>query len=173
MAHLASSPPASRISRDGTIYPHWFKVDEDAFQPFHGTGVTQESPKVAGISPQGAIGSTLEDSTTVFTTRRASHNEARGSDSSSERLSRRQPRQRSSKVCAQCRQKKTKCILGERKSCRRCESFGVKCDLPPSRQTHEKELKEGSSKVGSGRYVFDDAVKTPTNLCPGLLKHSN
>jgi hypothetical protein len=79
--HLASSPYAARILINGTIYPPWYNVDEQAFQPAQSADMKQDSPTIAGTSPRSPSGSLFQLSSLVPATRQTRRDKDRASDS--------------------------------------------------------------------------------------------
>lgn len=126
------------------FFPHWYNLDEYDFQPAQNADATQESPTVPGISPWGWSGSSPGPTST---TSQASCNENHALYSISDRLSTKKFRQRRTKVCAGCKKSKTKCILGEGRTCLKCDLLGVRCNLPAARQLQEKELNGRSGRA--------------------------
>lgn len=152
MTHLASSPPAARISTNGTIYPHWYNVDEYSFQPAQSAGITQDSPTFAGTLPRRLSDSPFQLSSAVTAARQTRRDKDRALDSKSNPPATKVSRQRGTKVCAQCKKGKIKCVLRDGNSCLRCDCMGVPCDLPPARR--KKELTRRSGKPSREKCVF-------------------
>jgi hypothetical protein len=179
MAYHASSLSAARISTNptnGTIIPYWYNLygqdlyghdlyghdlyEHDLYehnlykhnlQPAQNADATQESCTVPGISPWGWSGSSPGP---ISTTSQASCNENHALYSISDRLSTKKFRQRRTKVCEACKKSKTKCILGEGSTCVRCDSLGVRCNLPAARQLQEKELNSRSDRAPRQKCIF-------------------
>lgn len=158
MAHHASGLPTTTISADGVIYPPWYNVDDNVlwFQPAHGADVTQESPTIVGSSTRGLSGSPVQLSSPASTTRPASRSNARSLNPNPNPNPRatKKLRLHRTKVCAECKRSRTKCVLGDGNSCSRCDCLGVRCKLPTARRSHEKELKRMSGKLPRERCVL-------------------
>lgn len=165
MAHLASSPPAAKISMNGTIYPHWYNVDQYAFQPAQSAGLPQDCPTIVETSPRRLSDSPFQLSSPVPATRQRQCDKDRSLDSKSNPPATNDSRQPGTKVCARCKKGKIKCILGDGDSCLRCDCMGVRCDLPAARQPREKELTRRSGKAPRERCVFVSMNRTDILTC--------
>jgi hypothetical protein len=175
MAHHASSLSAARISTNGTIIPYWYNLNgqdlyghdlyrhnlyehnlyEHNLQPAQNANATQESPTISGISSWGQSGSSLQLCIPKFTTSQASYDLDHALNYIPDPLPTKKSRKRKTKVCAACKKRKTKCVLGEEESCVRCEYLGVECTIPAARLfRREKYLKSRSGMAPRQKCVF-------------------
>jgi hypothetical protein len=155
MAHHAFGPSAARILTNGTILQYWYNFYEYDLQPAQNADVTQESPTIAGISPWEQSGSSLQFCEPISTTSQASYNLDHALNCIPDPLSTKKFRRRDTKACAVCKKRKAKCVLGDGKSCLRCDHLGIECNVPAARLVRrEKELKGRSGRAPRKQCVF-------------------